>query len=92
MYYRCPILWKSSIQKIVAFLTTKAEYIVLYSALREVIAIINLLKEVKGQGFGIHNSTPNIKCKTYENNKICIEICKNSQDSTSNKTFISAPA
>ena len=46
----------------------KTEYNVSSSARREVILIINLLEEVKGQGFSIHNSTPNIKCKTFEEN------------------------
>ena len=74
MYAGCPILWKSSMQKLVALSTTEAEYIALSSALREVIAIIDLLEELKGQGFGIHASTPNFKCKTFEDNKSCIEI------------------
>ena len=64
-------------QKLVALSTTEAEYISLSSAIREVIAIINLLKELKGQGFGIHAVTHNVKCKTFEDNKICIEIATN---------------
>ena len=62
--------------KLVALSTTKAEYIALSSALREVIAIINLLEELKGQGFGIHAGTPNVKCNNFEDNKSCIEITK----------------
>ena len=61
MYAGCPILWKISMQKLVALSTTKAEYIELSSALHEVIEIINLLEELKGQGFGIHAGTPNVK-------------------------------
>ena len=33
------------------------------------IAIINLLEELKGQGFGIHAGTPSFKCKTFEDKK-----------------------
>ena len=44
MYAGCPIIWRSSMQKLVALSTTEAEYIELSSALREVIAIINLLE------------------------------------------------
>ena len=51
MYAGCPIIWKISMQKLVALSTTEAEYIALSSALREVIAIINLLEELKVQGF-----------------------------------------
>ena len=64
-------------QKLVALSTTEAEYIALSSALRELIAIINLLEELKGQGFGIRSDTPNVKCKTLVDNKSCIEIAKN---------------
>ena len=77
MYAGCPILWKSSMQKLVALSTTEAEYIALSSALRKVIAIIYLLEELIGKGFGIHSGTPNVKCKTFEDKKSCIEIAKN---------------
>ena len=66
-------------QKLVALSTTEAEYIALSSALREVIAIINLLEELKRQGFGIHAGNTNVKCKTFEDNKSCIEIAKNNK-------------
>ena len=42
-YAGCPILWKSKMQSLIALSTTEAEYIALSTALREVIAIINLL-------------------------------------------------
>ena len=77
MYAGCTILRRSSMQKLVALSTTEAEYISLSSALREVIAIINLLEELKGQGFGIHSGTPNVKCKTFKDNKSCIETATN---------------
>ena len=59
-------------QKLVALSTTKEEYIALSSALRGVIAIINILEELKGQGFGIHSGTPNVKCKTFEDKKAAL--------------------
>ena len=77
MHDGCTILWKISMQKLVALSTTEVEYIALYSELREVISIINLLEELKVQVFGIHTGTPNVKCKTCEDNKICIEIATN---------------
>ena len=64
-------------QKLVALSTTKAEYIALSSALHKVIAITNLLEELKGQGFGIHAGTTNVKCKCFDDNKSCIEIATN---------------
>ena len=77
MYAGCPILWKISMQKLVALSATEAEYISLSSALREVIVIINLLEELRGKGFGIHAGTPNVKCKMFKENKSFIEIVTN---------------
>ena len=77
MYAGCPILWKSSTQKLIALSTTESEYIALSSALREVIAIIHLLEELKGKGFPINQDTPKVTCKTFEDNKSCIKIVSN---------------
>ena len=52
----------------------EAEYIALSSVLQEVVSIIKLLEELKVHGLGIHNGTPNVKCKPFEDNKSCIEI------------------
>ena len=68
---------ENSHAKLAVLLTTKAEYIALSSALREVIVIIKLLEELKGKGLGIHAGTPNVKCKTFKDNKSCIEIATN---------------
>ena len=73
-YAGCPILWKSKVQSLIALSTTEAEYIALSTALREVIAIIRLLEDLKSQGFPIHGSTPVIKCKTFEDNMSCISL------------------
>ena len=76
-YAGCPIICTSKLQTLTALSTTEAEYIALSSALREVISIMNLLKELKGRGFPIHDSTPHIKCRVFEDNQSCIEIATN---------------
>ena len=50
-YAGCPILWKSKIQPLIALSTAEAEYIALSSALREVIAIIHLMDDLKNMDY-----------------------------------------
>lgn len=76
-YAGCPLVWKSSMQSIIALSTTEAEYIALSTALREVISIIQLLKELEGKGFAIHKTTPKITCRTFEDNMSCLKIATN---------------
>jgi hypothetical protein len=64
-------------QTLVALSTTEAEYIALSSALREVIAVINLMNELKNRGFHLSTATPTVICKTFEDNQSCIEIATN---------------
>ena len=76
-YAGCPILWKSKVQSLIALSTTEAEYIALSSALREVIAIIQLLDDLKSHGLPIHTSTPKITCRTFEDNMSCVKMANN---------------
>ena len=73
-YAGCPILWKSKVQSLIALSTTEAEYIALSSALREVIAIVHLLEDLKSYGLPIHGSTPVVKCRTFEDNMSCVNM------------------
>ena len=73
-YAGCPILWKSKVQSLIALSTTEAEYIALSSALREFIAIVHLLEDLKSYGLPIHESTPIVKCRTFEDNMSCVNI------------------
>ena len=72
-YSGCPIIWCSKLQTEVALSTTEAEYIALSQALREVIPIMELLKEVN-EVFPTHIPTPQIHCKTWEDNNGCVSL------------------
>ena len=74
MYMGCPILWKSSMQSLIALSTTEAEYIALSTALREVINVIHLLQELQKFKFYVHNNRPTIQCRTFEDNMSCIKL------------------
>ena len=71
-YANCPIIWASKMQTQVALSTTEAEYIALSTALREVIPIMELLKEMKAFGFDCKATVPNVHCTTYEDNSGCL--------------------
>jgi hypothetical protein len=64
-------------QSLISLSTTEAEYIALSSALREVIAVMNLMNELKSRNFSVRSSVPKVICRVFEDNKSCIEIATN---------------
>ena len=54
-YAGCPLLWKSQLQTEIALSSTESEYTGLSYALRDAIPIMELLKELKSEGFPIKN-------------------------------------
>ena len=56
--------------------STESEYTGLSYALRDAIPIMELLKEMKTQGFGIKSTKPTIRCKVFEDNSGALEIAK----------------
>jgi len=75
-YAGCPIVWASKLQPLIALSTTEAEFIALSTALREVIFLMNLLKELKEQGIPVPFTQPKVMCKVFEGNAACIEVAK----------------
>ncbi len=71
----CPLIWCSKLQTEIALSTTEAEYIALSQALREVIPIMELLKEVN-EIFPIDLPKPKVHCKVWEDNNGCIALAK----------------
>ena len=58
----------------VATSTMVAEYIVLSSALRDVIFIMELLKEFANRGHNLISVAPKVYCKAFEDNSGALEI------------------
>jgi hypothetical protein len=46
MYANCPVLWASKLQSDIALSSTESEYLAISTAIREVIQLIELLKEL----------------------------------------------
>ena len=74
MYKGCPINWKSQLQTEIALSSTESEYTGLSYALREVIPLMEMLKEMKQYGFNIKSTKPKVHCKVFEDNSGAIEI------------------
>ena len=77
MYEDCPILWKSQLQTEICLSTTESEYVGLSYALREVIPIMEVMKEMRKLNFEISRTKPTIHCKVFEDNSGALEMAKN---------------
>jgi len=73
-YAGCPVFWASKMQTEIALSTTEAEYIALSTALREVIPMMELIEEMRVEGFGMMATTPTVYCKVFEDNSGAVEL------------------
>jgi hypothetical protein len=76
MYEGCPMIWKSQLQTEIALSSTESEYIGISYALREVIPIMELLREMKRENFPIFKTKPKLHCKIFEDNSGALEMAK----------------
>ena len=76
MYQGCPIIWKSQMQTEICMSSTESEYVGLSYALREVIPIIELMKEMKRRKYNIATAIPKVHCKVFEDNSGALEMAK----------------
>jgi hypothetical protein len=70
----CPLVWTSKLQTHIALSSTEAEYIALSTAMREVVPLMALIKEMKYQGFHVLSTTPQVHCKVFKDNSGTIEL------------------
>ena len=76
-YDGCPILWKSQIQIEICLSSTKSKYIGLSYTLREVIPIMNVIKEMRKLKLILAVNTPKIHCKVFEDNSGTLKMARN---------------
>jgi hypothetical protein len=74
MFAGCPLFWASKLQTEIALSTTESEYIALSSALREVIPLMRLTKELRDAGFDLPFDTPKVHCRVFEDNSGALEM------------------
>ena len=75
-YHGYPLLWKSQMQSEIALSSTESEYIGISHGLRDVIPIMETLKEMKSNGIMINDVTSRVHCKVFEDNSGAIEMAK----------------
>jgi hypothetical protein len=66
--FGCPIMWKSKLQTEIALSTMEAEYVALSTAMKDLLPIIILIRELwKAVGLS-ENFVSNLHCKVHEDN------------------------
>eukprot|EP00957_Ditylum_brightwellii_P047131 3579171-Ditylum_brightwellii.AAC.1 len=70
----CLLIWVSKIQMQVDLSTCKAEYIVLTTTLRNILMMMQLMEEMKGQGINIGSLSPKVHCTAFEDNAGALEL------------------
>ena len=73
-YAGCPVTWASKLQTITALSTMEAEYIALSTAYRELIPMLELMKEMHSYHIKSHLAIPKIHCKIFEDNSRPLEM------------------
>jgi hypothetical protein len=74
LYCGCPITWASKLQTEIALSTTEAEYIALSTALREVIPMMDQIREAREHGFDFPFAPAKVHCKVFEDNSGALEM------------------
>ena len=82
MHAGCPITWKSQLQTEFTLSSTESEHAGLSCALREAIPVMELLNEMKANGFKLHAATPEVHCKAFEDNSGALEMARAQQVSS----------
>ena len=72
-YANCPIIWLSKLMTEFALSTTESEYMALSLSMRNVIPLMELLKELK-EVVPSEDSAPTIHCTIFEDNKDCVDL------------------
>ena len=72
-YAGCPVLWCGKLQTEIYLSTIEVEYIALIQWMCDVIHFMALMKELSSI-FDINLPKPEVFCKIFEDNQICIAV------------------
>jgi hypothetical protein len=73
-YAGCPLIWGSRLQTEIALSSTESEFISLSQSLRDVVYIIDLIREMQTAGFYFTDFPPMVYCKAFEDNNGALEM------------------
>jgi len=81
LYASSPILWASQLQmEIVLSSSTESKFIGLSTTLHATILIMELVKELKDQGYEMVSTQPMVHCQVFEDNSGALKIVKVSKN------------
>ena len=75
MFAGCPILWSSKLQTEITLSATEAEYVALSQAMREVLPLMDLMKELACV-LNFNTSKPDFYCQVFEDNRSTITVAE----------------
>ena len=73
----CPLFWASKLQSVITLSSSESEFVALSTALRELIPIMNILKEMDGLGIPVPGCKPTVSCRVFEDNSGALEMAVN---------------
>ena len=74
LYSVCLIMWRIKIQTQIALYTTEAEYIALTYLLHDKIPMMQLLREMKGNGLSRLSTSPEVHCQSFKDKSGALEL------------------
>ena len=74
-FFGIPLTWCSKLQTRIALSSTEAEYTALSTCLRDIILVMNLVKEI-AKIVELPKITPALKCTAFEDNESAIKVAK----------------
>ena len=74
LYAGCLIIWYSKLQTQITLSTTEADYIALSQSLCNAIPMMQLLREMKVNGFSMLSTSPEVHCQAFEDNSRALEL------------------
>ena len=76
MYGCCPVVWGSRLQREVALSSTESEYNAVSESMRDVLYLMQLVKDMTQIGLVMTNAPPTVRCKIYEDNSGALEMVR----------------
>ena len=73
-YAGCPIIWASKLQTEIALSSTESEYVALSQSMREVLPMMNMIRELAENRFHFNTTTPRVLCKAFQDNSGALEM------------------
>ena len=76
MYAGCPLVWGSRLQREVALSSTEAEYNAILESMRDVLHLMQLVKDISRTGLAVAVAPPKVHCKIFEDNSGALEMVR----------------